>query len=303
MSKKLIALFVPSLRGGGAERIWLNLCHGFVEKGYAVDLVLAQAEGPYLNQVPPNVRLIDLKAKRMVMSIWPLRQYLTEQKPLVILSALHHANVAALLARAISRVSTKVIISIHTSLAVDSTISDTKLYKYILPLLVPPCYPWADRILSVSSGLADDFSETTNVSRDKIQVIYNPVVTLDLLDKAKESIEHPWLKPGEPPVIVGVGRLTEQKDFPTLIRAFARVHQQIKSRLIILGEGPERSRLETLVEDLELQDDVSLPGFVDNSYSFIRQASVFALSSGWEGLPTVIIEALAVGNTSGFDRL
>ena len=131
--------------------------------------------------------------------------------------------------------------------------------------------------------------------KENIRVIYNPVVTPELLEKAKEPLDHPWFARGEPPVILGVGRLHLQKDFPTLIRAFALVRQHKPTRLMLLGEGPDRYKLEALIDELGLTNEIALPGFISNPYAFISKASVFVLSSLYEGLPTVLIEAIAVG--------
>jgi glycosyltransferase involved in cell wall biosynthesis len=130
---------------------------------------------------------------------------------------------------------------------------------------------------------------------ERITVIYNPVFTPDLLHKAQEPVDHPWFAPAGLPVILGVGRLAEQKDFFTLIRAFALVRQHRPARLIIVGEGPDRPGLEALARELGVADDVSLPGFSTNPYAYMRQADVFVLSSLFEGLPAVLVEALAVG--------
>ena len=133
------------------------------------------------------------------------------------------------------------------------------------------------------------------VSKSKIHTIYTPVITPELLAKSKEVAAHPWLQTSEIPVILGVGRLTEQKDFQTLIRAFAILRQELELRLIILGEGDERTMLESLAQDLGVDRDIDLPGYLENPYSYMHQASVFVLSSAWEGLPTVLIGALACG--------
>jgi glycosyltransferase involved in cell wall biosynthesis len=164
-----------------------------------------------------------------------------------------------------------------------------------MPHLIKIFYPWADAIVANSRGVAEDLMKLTGLPRDKIQVIYNPVVTPELFAKAEEPLDHPWFRPGEPPVILGVGRLTQQKDFPTLIRAFALVRKERPARLMILGEGEERPKLEALVRELRLEEDVALPGFVENPYKYMKRAAVFVLSSKWEGLPTVLIEALALG--------
>ncbi len=164
-----------------------------------------------------------------------------------------------------------------------------------MPNFIRIFYPWADEIVTVSNGVADDFASITGLRRERIQVIYNPVVTPEILEKAEEPLNHPWFTPGEPPVILSVGRLAKQKDYPTLIRAFALVHRECPARLMILGEGEERPKLEALIQELGLDDDVSLPGFVDNPYAYMSRAAVFVLSSAWEGFGNVLVEAMAVG--------
>jgi glycosyltransferase involved in cell wall biosynthesis len=164
----------------------------------------------------------------------------------------------------------------------------------LLPLWARFFYRWADAVVAVSQGVADELVHYVRIPAEKVRVIYNPIVTPELFRKAEEPLEHPWFREGEPPVILGVGRLTKQKDFPTLIRAFALVRQQRPARLMILGEGEERPQLEALVKELGIAEDVSLPGFVQNPYPYMKKAAVFVLSSRWEGLPTVLIEAAAL---------
>jgi glycosyltransferase involved in cell wall biosynthesis len=171
----------------------------------------------------------------------------------------------------------------------------TQIKRRLSPYLVRWFYPWADAIVAISQGVAEDLSSLTGLPLERIQVIYNPVVTPKLLEKATEKIAHPWFAPGEPPIILGVGRLTKQKDFPTLIRAFALVRQRYPARLMILGKGEERLSLETLVQRLGLEEEVFFCGFVQNPYSYMAQASVFVLSSAWEGFGNVLVEAMAVG--------
>jgi glycosyltransferase involved in cell wall biosynthesis len=135
----------------------------------------------------------------------------------------------------------------------------------------------------------------TGIPRNLIQVIYNPVITPDLRINSQMPLEHPWFNLGEPPVILAVGSLTAQKDFPTLLKAFVQLRKIRNARLLILGEGEERTAIEALVKQLGLEQDVSLPGFVVNPYPYMFRAPVFVLSSKWEGLPTVVIEALFCG--------
>ncbi|HEY8363833.1 MAG TPA: glycosyltransferase, partial [Tissierellaceae bacterium] len=165
----------------------------------------------------------------------------------------------------------------------------------ILPILMKFLYPLADAVIAVSEGVAKDLTQIIGLPAEKVKVIYNPVITPEIFKKAEEPIKHPWFAPGELPVILGVGRLTKQKDFITLIRAFDIVRKEYPSRLVILGEGEERPELEALVQELDLEQYVNMPGFVENPFSYMKKAAVFVLSSRWEGLPNVLIQALALG--------
>jgi glycosyltransferase involved in cell wall biosynthesis len=270
------------------------LARGFAERGYEVDLVLAKAEGPYLSQVPDNIRVIDLKSPRVLYSLPGLIRYLRQERPHALLSALDHANIVALWAKKLSRVPIRVVVSVHSTLSRAST-NATSIRARLIPSWARIFYPWADAVVAVSKGVADDLIKLTELPQEKVHVIYNPVVTPELFAKADEPLDHPWFEPSEPPVILSVGRLTPAKDYSTLIKAFALVRKEMPARLMILGEGEERPKLEALIRDLGLEKDVALPGFVNNPYKYMKHAAVFVLSSQWEGLPTVLIEALALG--------
>jgi glycosyltransferase involved in cell wall biosynthesis len=165
----------------------------------------------------------------------------------------------------------------------------------LLPVVMRLTYRRAHAVVAVADAMAEDLARMIGFPRDKITVVYNPAVTPEMLAKAQQPAPHAWLSPGGPPVLVAVGRLHEQKDFQTLLRAFALVRARRSARLIILGEGPERPALEAGVAKLGLTEDVDLPGFVPNPYAFMAGASQFVLSSRYEGLPTVLIEAMACG--------
>jgi glycosyltransferase involved in cell wall biosynthesis len=291
---KVIALFLPSLEGGGAERVMLNLARGLVNRDLAVDLVLAAAEGSYLNQVPSDVDVVNLGARRVLTSLPKLVRYLKCNQPAALLSTLTHANLVVLWARRLSGSSTWVVV--RESNALSRVAQNTALARVrLLPLLARCFYRWADGIVAVSQGVAEDLARITSLPLGRIRVIYNPVGTSELLEEAKKGLDHPWFAQKEPPVVLGVGRLTKQKDFSTLIHAFALVRQHYPARLMILGEGEQRSSLGALVCELGLADEVALPGFVENPYAYMARAAVLVLSSAWEGLPNVLIEAMAVG--------
>ncbi len=294
--QKRVAIFIPSLVGGGAEKSMVRLANGLAGRGLAVELVLARAYGPYLPAVSEQVKVVDLGASRVLSSLPALARYLRHTRPNALLSCLDYANITSLSARRLARFRGKVVVNEQNTISITARHSNQKRQR-LVPMLVKMTYPWADCVIGNSQGVADDLRRITGLRNGRIKVLYNPVVTPELREKAAASPGHPWLEPGQPPVVLAVGRLTAQKDFPTLIRAFAEIRKATTqpARLLILGEGPDREVLEELVRELGLEDEVSLPGFVENPYAYMARASVFVLSSRWEGLPTVLIEALYCG--------
>lgn len=290
---KKISIFLSDLDGGGAERVMLNLAQGFADHNFAVDMVLARREGPYLSQIPDNVKLVDLKAKSLLCSLHDLSRYLKQEQPIALISALEDTNIVALWAKLLARVEIPVIVTVHNNLSQESE-NATNLKRKLVPFFIPWCYRWADAVIAVSHGVAEDLVKI-GVLKKQITVIYNPIVTPELIEKIQQPLEHPWFSQEQPPVILGVGRLTKQKDFSTLIQAFAQVKQHQSARLIILGEGEERPHLESLIQKLSLSKDVALLGFVSNPYAYMKRASLLVLSSAWEGFGNVLVEAMAAG--------
>lgn len=289
-----IALFIRSLYGGGAERITINLARGFIQRGFKVDIVLPRAEGPYLAQVPPEATVVDLKTPWVAASLPKLVQYLRKVRPTALLATLHYPCEIAILAKRLAGVPTRIIVSEQNTLSVEAQES-SQLSVRATPLAARFFYPWADGIIATSKGVAADLSQVTHIPMERIQVIHNPIIVPELFAAASEPIDHSWFKPDQPPVIIAAGRLHPQKDFPTLIRAFAQVQKVRPARLMIFGVGPEQDQLIALINELGLTDKVALPGFVKNLYAYVAKAAVFVLSSAWEGLPTVLVETMAVG--------
>jgi glycosyltransferase involved in cell wall biosynthesis len=291
-----VSVFLPALAGGGAEKAMLHLAQGLAERGLKTDLVLAEAAGDYLEQVSPDVRLVDLHSKFPVIlsKTFALQKYLQREQPSVLISALDIVS-SSLWAKWSSRVPTRVVMCVQTYLSEQFRNDESNTLKKLRPQLVRWLYPRSDELVAASKGTAEDLALITDLPLERIRVIYNPVVTPEVLEKSQEPIAHPWFLPGEPPVILGVGRLVNQKDFFNLIQAFAQVRRVRSSRLMILGEGEQRSQLEQLVRELKLDDDIALPGFVENPYAYMAKAAVFALSSKYEGFGNVVAEAMATG--------
>ena len=289
-----IAFFLRYVGGGGAERVILNLIQKLAEMGLKVDLVLAIGGGPFIKYVCPKVRIIDLKAPRLAVCLPKLVKYLKNEQPKTLLSTLHYNNEFAILAKIISGTSTRVIVREANTVSRQAEAS-SQLKKRLIPIFIRYLYPFADGIIAVSQGVANDLAQITGLPKNRFRVIYNPTIVPDLLEKMKEPIDHPWFNQTSFPIVLGVGKLQEQKDFPTLIYAFAQVRKIREAKLVILGWGPDRPKLEALIHELGLEGDVMLLGHVNNPYAYMAHSNVFALSSLWEGLPNVLIEAMATG--------
>ncbi len=275
----------------------LNLAAGVLAEGIGVDLVCADARGPYLHQVPSGCRLEDLRAHRVLFALPGLAAWLRRRKPSVLLAAMDHANLIAIWARLLAggRPPVRLAVSVRSQLSVAAA-HEPSWRGRTLPWLARRFYPWADDIIAVSEGVADDLADCLGIGRARITVIPNPVVSDDLDALASAPVEHPWLAPGQPPVLLAAGRLTRQKDFPTLLRAFARLVLRRDLRLMILGDGPDRAALAAEIEALGLGARVALLGFQANPFRYMARARLFVLSSAWEGLPGVLIQAMACGS-------
>jgi glycosyltransferase involved in cell wall biosynthesis len=289
-----IALFFPSLEVGGVQRSMLYLMEGLVKRGVKVDAVLINAIGLFLDEIPQGVRLVDLHAGQALRAIPALAGYLREEQPDALLSAQNHVNVAAIIANRLAGRSTRLVVSEHSHLS-SAARNANRLGDRLRPLLGRLFYPLADGIVACSNGVADDLSRRTRIQRSKIRVIYNPVPAEKIFELAKPTPEDAWYTSGQPPVVVAVGRLSPAKDYPTLLSAFKIVHSHRPVHLLILGEGPERPQLEGMISQLDLTQDVRLPGTVRIPFPYVAHAGVYVLSSVWEGFPNVLIEALACG--------
>ena len=239
-------------------------------------------------------------ASRMwiMLRLLMLVRYVCQSQPAVIYARGDRANLLALWARRLAGGGTHVVVTHCNIMAEHLRINTerTSAWRARFALgLMSRAFLRADAIVSPSDGVRDEMSRTARIPRKRITTIYNPVVSRELWELAQAPLDDPWFRPGAPAVILGAGWLVDQKDFPMLLRAFARVRRQRTARLVILGEGEHRSDLEALAEELDVAKDVALQGYVSNPFAWMSRASVFALSSKWEGLPTVLIEAMACG--------
>ncbi|HSM75180.1 MAG TPA: glycosyltransferase [Desulfobacterales bacterium] len=323
MAERRIALLLGSLSGGGAERIVLELAGALAKREFAVDLVVCRLEGALVPEIPGGVRPIELGTAprsaflrtllRLPAGTWltllpvmlrkPLKKiralpflelYLRREQPDVILASTHVPNLLAVWAVRLSGLPIRTVLKQDNSLARSLADSTDPLRRKLLRL-VRLWYRRADAVVAVSKGVGDELVTLGEVPREKVQVIHNPIDTGRITRQAEAQPDHPWFQPGQPPVLLAAGRLHPQKDYPTLLRAFAALRKARHLRLAILGEGRERPHLEKLTQDLGIGADVRLLGFQPNPFAFMARAAVFVLSSAWEGLGNVLIEALACG--------
>lgn len=288
-----LALFFSNLHGGGIQRVMLNLAEGFLQAGLPVDLVTLQAEGELLPAVPGGARLVDLKKRRALFALTGLMRYLQTESPRALLASQPHLNVLAILARGLARSSTRVVISEHIAFE-DAARNAARWLDGWTASMGRIFYRRADGIVAVSHGVARQLIRATRVPPHMVRVIYNPILTPSFYTRKTSPVEHAWLAE-KIPLILSAGRLTAQKDQATLLRAFAILLKSRPARLILLGQGEERAALLKLAQELKIENEVSLPGFVQNPFGFMARAKLFALSSRWEGFGNVLVEAMACG--------
>jgi glycosyltransferase involved in cell wall biosynthesis len=272
----------------------VNLASGLEAQGQQVEFVLVRAEGQFLADVPVGVTIIDLEARRAIFALPALIRYLRTQHPDVLLTALDNASVIAVLAKYLSHVTTQVVVSVHAPLSWTHGRANS-IFGKIFKWLIQWSYPRASAVVAVSEGVRHDLVRNFGLDRHKVHTIYNPIIDTRLQEMGSQVPDHRWFGPQQVPVILAVGRLSVEKDYPTLIRAFYLVRQQRPARLLILGEGDEKARLQALVSELGLAQDVELVGFTANPYAFMKQVSCYALPSTFEGFGNVLVEALAMG--------
>jgi len=316
-----ITFFVSSLGGGGAEKMMLRLASHAAKIGHSVDLLLVRKEGSHLKSIPKEVNLYTLtKTNRIKGLLRVIRskkrrsllkhliylprflsildstcKYLSKHQPDLVISTLHTCNLANIMAReCLEDINTKVIVRecIELSSFINSVPSrEQSLLPYIRLL-----YPLADKVVSVAQQVEQDLLSRIKLPKGISQTIYNPVITHDLEEKMSEPVDIEWLNDKNNYVILGVGRLSKQKDFSTLINAFSIAKIKASNiKLLILGEGSQRRALQEQIKQLNLTDDVMLYGFVDNPLCYMSKVDLFVLPSLLEGAPNVLVEAMACG--------
>ena len=326
-----IAFFLPTFPAGGQEQTTLLLMKGLVERGHRVDLLLERKVGAYLSRVPDTIEIHELRRRsrwsgyRRFLTGWPregwrhlrgsiglgersiplhrllsLVDYLERRRPDVLISAHDRAPLLSVWAAGIARhrVATVIIERSIFSRNFAASCADARTHKIMQHrlALMRRLYPLADRRVAVSNGAAADLANILNLPRNAVRTMYNPVVRPELAARAAEPVDDPWLDDADTPLIVTAGRLAPEKAQHVLIDALAQLRErEVDARLAILGEGPERERLERRIAELGLEAQVHMPGWADNPYAWMAHSALCVLPSEFEGLPNTLIEAMACG--------
>jgi glycosyltransferase involved in cell wall biosynthesis len=285
-----LAIFIPSLSGGGAERVVLNLIQGFQEYNINLELILAQDDGIWQKQLPENCSIVILHKKHVFLCLFPLIRHLRKSIPDILFSAIDNANLVNVLACRLSGKNVKSIISIHQVSSEFRKLHDNRKEK-ILGKITNVVFPLTDKMIVVSEEIHKDILKNFRIPDNKIVTIGNPIIKSLDLDRTFDNS----VRVKNKYTIVAFGRLAIEKDFGTLITAFNLFLKSKQGQLIIYGEGPERQNLENLCENLGVEKNVSMPGFEADVFGKLRQADLCVISSITEGFGNVIIEAFACG--------
>lgn len=294
----LLSFFIPDLTVGGAEQVTVSIVNGLAARGYNIELVLSRFDGELRSALSADVSVVVLRPSKTSVAgvaahLPALAAYVRRHSPAGLFPHLSHPSSVALLVKRLLDTETAVIPTHHSAFG-QSAVENVK--DRIDQWLVPRLYPTSDRLIAVSEGVADSLSERTPVGGDDITVLHNPIDVESVRERARDPVDDEWLADPAVDVVLFVGRHADQKNLETWLRAFERISEQNPdARGIVAGKGPERSKLAEMVERRGLGDRIALPGYVDNPYRYMAEADVFMLSSRYEGLPTVLIESLAVG--------
>lgn len=293
MTGRHIALLTGAFTWRGAHKVMANLAVGFGQRGVRVSYLTSQAGDHLTLDTLPGIEIVDFGTGGILKAAPKVRGWIASHKPDVLLTATEHVNLIGGLATLTSRSKTRAFASCHNVLDPEGEHSGAKTRLQLKAMSA--VYPRLSGVIAVSAGVADSLSRVLGMSRDRIDVIYNPVVTPAFEAQLSAPVTHRFFERDEGPVLIGAGSLSRAKGFDDLIDAVAIARRSVPVRAIILGDGPDRAALEAQIRRLGLEEAISLAGYVPNPVAFMKQADLFVLSSRFEGFGLVIAEALAVG--------
>lgn len=288
------------MNGGGAQRVIIELLENLDRGRFKPALALFEKSGPYLSLVPEDVDLFEISScnagyKKVIKTRKVLTKIISQVKPDLINSHMLNVNLACLRSLVFSKHKIPIITVEHNNVDINIDKQSNLISKAITKHELPILYKLASKIITVSGGIKQNLVQQYKINPEKISIVYNPVNINNIKKRLTASNTRPLAKHNQGKQIVAAGRLTKQKGFADLITAFSILRRAVVAKLVILGSGELHTELKDLVKRLGLEDDVSLPGFVDNPWSIINESDLFVMSSYWEGFPMILLEVMACG--------
>jgi len=294
---KKVCFVVPSLAGGGAERVAVQVLSALDARRWQRSMYLFKREGPYLADLPASVSLASSTSESRIGRILELRRFVRATRPDLVVSFL--SNLSVLAAVKAAAVGTRVVFVLGTPMSAFLNDGDYHWrapgHRTLFAMLTRAGYNLADAIATTSQGVSDDLTQHFGVRGDGIRVVHNPIDADAITHAVDEPLDPADLAAWKRPVIVSAGRLAEAKNFPLLIDAMAILRRRVPACLFVLGQGDQEARLREMIASRGLTDAVRLCGFQRNPWKYIARADVFVLTSHYEGFGNVLIEAMACG--------
>ena len=289
--KKKIAVFVNSLEIGGTESVTLVFVNELIKYNFTVDLILLQKKGYYLKFLDKRVNVVNLDKKRLLFSFFNFFKYLKKNNPDIILSHLTHINVFVLFFKIFLKMRFKIFINETTTVSLKKKHSN-KFRHSILNLIIPFFYPKAAKVIVPSLGVKQDLINTYKVKNKKIAIIPNPVDINFIKSQSKKKINLRIKK--KIPLLVSMGRLIPDKDFLSMIKAVQDTLKIKKIHLLIMGKGIQKNFLNFEIKKNKLNNNIQLLGEIKNPFPILSKAKIFILTSRREGMPTALLQAIAL---------
>lgn len=330
-----VGFVLSDLYGGGAQRVLLTLARLLIQRGHRIDLLLLRPSGDYKSHIPDGMRMYYLRGRRFdrellqsllsrripVMPLWigpfsilriwfalrrkhpqvrlrignardalGVARLVDRARPLVLYSALPRANSSVVMGAKLAASTVPTVVSLHAS-PISQQYTEDQISKG------RTFDAQSDAVVVPSQGVRCEAMQVLGIDGEKVHCIYNGISSLDIRRLMEEDVSHQWFSDPSVPIILHVSRLDPIKNQPSLIEAFSQVRRRVDARLVVIGGGPEsyRARLRSIAVDLGVEQDFDILGFDENPFRYMRRAAVVVLSSRAEGLPTVLLEAMACG--------
>ena len=294
IEKKSIAILIPDLRFGGAEKVYINLSSIWLKNGYEVIFILMNSKGEFYKKMPKKIKIISLNVKRIRQVIFPLIKVLKKEKIDVLLAAMWPLTSAAVIAWILSGKKNLLYLCDHVHLT-STCKYEINIPIFILKIALKLTYPFANGIICVSKGVKDNLCSLVKIPKKQIKVIYNPITKKNINYKFSKNLKNKLWGRNFNYKILSVGALKVQKDHKTLLKAFSLLIKDFNCKLIVVGDGYLKNDLLELIQKLKLQKNVKLVGYYSDLDIWYKTADLFVLSSRWEGFANVIVESLQFG--------